>query len=462
MAASPLSFDPASRVFIDAAVKSAVSAVAKFDAWYAAVTGLFPSPMMQVQTTSGLHNLVLTDYWQRVGYNLRIPAQGVITHPLASFNIADIIAYKFVQGDKWMEIAPSALTLTDDVATGGVVGVVGNIDILMPDFGFDLGGSSPSPGPAPAPGPSPAPAPPPPPVDAPVPFNRPAGTYGALTFRDEFNGTSLNLTKWNIVADWQGNQPTYQELNNYAVANGYLEIWLRPNSDNQYWGWGRSINSRYKHEQKYGYFEARMILPWGAAAWPSFWLYGEDYVPHPEIDIIEAYPRGVPGPLDEGTNPKNNPFWNDGNAHSTSYASTIHYSSGSGASDTNFNSSGSIVTRSAGGNGWGAYLTNTLGDNTTLDTQYHHYGCLWEPSGITFFFDGVQMAPKRNTTLLSQLMFINPQMGPVSPYGQPSPYIDGTSPTTQGRGVKFDYVRAWALPYAGTQVVGTCPDPTSP
>ncbi len=42
-------------------------------------------------------------------------------------------------------------------------------------------------------------------------------------------------------------------------------------------------------KQQYGYFEARMTLPYAPHSWPAFWLWGPPWPP--EIDVIEAYGR---------------------------------------------------------------------------------------------------------------------------------------------------------------------------
>lgn len=138
-----------------------------------------------------------------------------------------------------------------------------------------------------------------------------------LTFKDEFDGDSLDLTKWGYnvgTQDVYGNSygpaywgnselQYYTEGNNAEVSDGTLKIIAKRESmgDRQYTS--SRILTRNKFSQTYGYFEAKMKLPAGSGMWPAFWLmpepnskdsYANEYgtwASNGEIDIMEMKGR---------------------------------------------------------------------------------------------------------------------------------------------------------------------------
>ncbi|HEX4574229.1 MAG TPA: glycoside hydrolase family 16 protein [Gemmatimonadales bacterium] len=118
-----------------------------------------------------------------------------------------------------------------------------------------------------------------------------------LVWQDEFNGTTLDPTKW--VQETGGNGWGNGELEYYTngghnahVANGYLVIEARAESLG-----GRAYTSaRLKTQDlgawQYGRIEARIKIPRGQGLWPAFWMLGNNIaqVGWPtcgEIDIME-------------------------------------------------------------------------------------------------------------------------------------------------------------------------------
>ena len=119
-----------------------------------------------------------------------------------------------------------------------------------------------------------------------------------LVWSDEFNGNSIDRSKWTY--DYGGGGWGNNELECYTdrwenayVADGMLHIRARKENYE-----GRSYTSaRMKtkglFEFQYGYVEARIALPAGSGIWPAFWMLGQniDGVSWPacgEIDILEA------------------------------------------------------------------------------------------------------------------------------------------------------------------------------
>ncbi|HBC88093.1 MAG TPA: hypothetical protein DCZ94_14175 [Lentisphaeria bacterium] len=118
-----------------------------------------------------------------------------------------------------------------------------------------------------------------------------------LTFEDNFDGTTLDMTKWtlpnireNITEDtfpieiegeksWWGS-PSVHVAKNASVEGGFLKLKtdkpkeipeaLPKFKDIKYTT--TVVTTFGKFTQKYGYFESRMKLPTTVGMWPAFWL----------------------------------------------------------------------------------------------------------------------------------------------------------------------------------------------
>ncbi|KAG2389375.1 hypothetical protein C9374_013935 [Naegleria lovaniensis] len=130
-----------------------------------------------------------------------------------------------------------------------------------------------------------------------------------MVFNDEFNGPSLNRTKWKTRYIYNGGTldylndeiQRYRDNNNHVFENGCLKLVARHvNNSRVESGMIRSV-----YETRYGYYEARIKMPWARGVWPAFWLnsgYSErgNLSWPPEIDIFEFVVNGVddnPGPM---------------------------------------------------------------------------------------------------------------------------------------------------------------------
>jgi beta-glucanase (GH16 family) len=134
------------------------------------------------------------------------------------------------------------------------------------------------------------------------PVNNNIGNAWALDFSDEFNGSAVNTTKWNIdnsttsraarpgigILSW------FWKPANVAVANGNLILKVtKETSSKMHCG---SINSKDKYMTTYGYFEARIkIADATKGTHTAFWLQGPNMGnvdgtgnDGAEIDIFES------------------------------------------------------------------------------------------------------------------------------------------------------------------------------
>ena len=266
-----------------------------------------------------------------------------------------------------------------------------------------------------------------------APFGQSASDYPTLTFRDEFNGSSLDTSKW-ITKEpwWSGTQGT---SDNYAVEDGRLKIWLGRFADGTFDSHNRAVNTWGKFYQKFGFFEIYAKLPRGIGPWPSFWLYGYEHNggPTTEIDIMEAY-----------GNPFASSYWTDGNGNPVSYGGTVWY----GPPQT--------PTRI------GMYkLRDTLKPNgVNLNAEFHRYGCRWDSTGVTFYFDGEQIGPKipsvpgMNATELPIIIAMGPGSEARPTAGVPTQAtVDaGLTIANKSNSYEIEYVRCWSLADGSTTV----------
>jgi hypothetical protein len=237
----------------------------------------------------------------------------------------------------------------------------------------------------------------------PGPYGQTASQY-TLTFSDEFNGTSLDTSKWNDHIWYEASHPTI----NYAVENGVLKIWpVSPFVD-------RTIDTDGKFSQTYGYYEAEMKLNYGKGLWPAFWLYAHPADARPEIDIMEAYPGGGPSS-----------GWGDSNLHPINYGMTLHRAN----ADYSFHQV--------------PYATKYTDFKPALDLSaaFHKYAVKWTSTSITFYFDGAQIGPTYNysDSYYNRPMYVLFDLWFGSVSGTP----DGTTPTGKANSFQINYVRVW-------------------
>lgn len=180
-----------------------------------------------------------------------------------------------------------------------------------------------------------------------------------LVWNDEFEGTTVDDTKWTFqsgdgcdinLCGWGNNELQWYTPHNTTVADGYLTITAQEQELAGRAYTSSRLRSINKGDWRYGRFEIRAKLPTGQGLWPAIWMMPTDNVyggwaASGEIDIMEALghePRIVHG--------------------------TLHY----GASWPNNRSSG------------GAY---TLPSGTFAD-DFHTFALEWEAGEIRWYVDG--------------------------------------------------------------------------
>lgn len=175
-------------------------------------------------------------------------------------------------------------------------------------------------------------------------------TY-SLTFEDNFDGDTLDSTKWEKCPEQRR-----QDLNNYwdnsmsyLDGEGNLIIEMSYDKENDRFLSG-GVRSKGRFEQAYGYFEIRCKVNSVPGYWTAFWLMGDSVTDETqggrngtEIDIMET-------PYFDTKKVQNTLNW-DGYGYR-------HKSSGN-------------VT-----------------DIDVYDGEYHTFALLWKEDGYVFYIDG--------------------------------------------------------------------------
>ena len=186
-----------------------------------------------------------------------------------------------------------------------------------------------------------------------------------IVWQDEFDGTTLDQTKWSYqigdgcdqsLCGWGNNElQSYQE-GNVVVSNGSLKITAKKERirGTQYTS-GR-LTSKGKGDFTYGRFEASIKLPAGDGLWPAFWMLSTDeqYGSWPqsgEIDIME-YVASTPDEI----------------------LGYIHY----GDLYPNNQSQGNSIKLK----------------NDVFYNAFHEFAVEWEPGEIRWFMDGILYSTK--------------------------------------------------------------------
>lgn len=191
-----------------------------------------------------------------------------------------------------------------------------------------------------------------------------------LIWQDEFEGSSLDLSKWEYqtgdgcdidLCGWGNNELQYYKAENAAVSNGTLKITAKREDIGDKRFSSARIRTKGRGDWTYGRFEARIKLPTGRGLWPAFWMLPTDEVyggwpQSGEIDIMELI----------GSEP-------------ATVHGTIHY-----------------------GNAWPQ--NQSSGESFELHTgifndQFHEFAIEWEPGEIRWYVDDYLYATKTKSSV---------------------------------------------------------------
>lgn len=239
-----------------------------------------------------------------------------------------------------------------------------------------------------------------------------------LVWSDEFNGNSLDTSKWGYEVNCDGggnNELQCYTANgaNLKVANGALTITTIPQYLNGKQYTSARINTRGKAAWKYGRFEIRAKMPNGAYLWPALWMMPRDSVyggwaASGEIDIYEGRGQNV-----------------------REYQSTLHY--GSSWPNNVYQGSG-VRTASA-----------------DLSADFHVYTCTWTADQMSFALDGNVYYTRNLNANFYGGKGNNPYTANRQPFDQPFFFIinqavGGGFFGGQANALTVDMARRWSNP----------------
>lgn len=193
---------------------------------------------------------------------------------------------------------------------------------------------------------------------------------------DEYEGTDIDLSKWDFEARMAGTQLMRLSYDKEIVttADGRLKlhaIRLKDMDDETIqFKVPYSVLTRYKMNYQYGYAEIRARMPFDGGVWPSFWgtsdcSLGGQRNPkyHTEIDIFEVFGS-------EDTVVPNIHKWYTGYdyvaLHDKEHTSGNHTSYGIMYETTKW----------------------TFKNVDTIGQEYHTYGFEWTPKELSMYVDG--------------------------------------------------------------------------
>jgi beta-glucanase (GH16 family) len=135
--------------------------------------------------------------------------------------------------------------------------------------------------------------------------NTPAPVGWRLVGGDEFNGTSLDGSKWQAYHNTYGdgnNEYACLTPNNVTVSNGTLKIRSKKETVTCPGGKVRNYTSGFigsrdvgKYYNRFARFEIRARVPHAQGLWPAFWLRHRNGASVAEVDVMEYFHSQVPG-----------------------------------------------------------------------------------------------------------------------------------------------------------------------
>jgi beta-glucanase (GH16 family) len=216
----------------------------------------------------------------------------------------------------------------------------------------------------------------------------------SLVWADEFQGSSLDTTKWNPMNNSNFGSGNREDqclfAANAAVSGGFLQIsaqqqtvdcgGINPDTgNNKYFFTSAFLTTKANQgsPEKYaftkGYIEARIRTPKGNPYWSAFWLRGGAGAPgwpeYGEFDIMELYGK-----------------------YPDSYTGTLHYKCATGNCNSNSNNIYNLLTGSTQASTSNLGMLQTPSNFASYSgvgtTQYFRYGFLWEDDRITWYLNG--------------------------------------------------------------------------
>ncbi len=118
-----------------------------------------------------------------------------------------------------------------------------------------------------------------------------------LVWSDEFNGSALDSTKWNLTQEtWNKKVEYTTDKKNFRLENGEAVMNLYRKEDGTYSS-NKTLTTKDRMSFKYGYLEIYAKVPFSQGSFPAFWFRSAvkhrstNYV-MAEVDVFEVYQKG--------------------------------------------------------------------------------------------------------------------------------------------------------------------------
>lgn len=243
-----------------------------------------------------------------------------------------------------------------------------------------------------------------------------------LIWQDEFNGKSVDKSKWNLLTRETSKHGEVQFYvpDEVYLENGNLRIRSRVRDfGNKHFTSGR-LDTKDKLAITYGRFEIRGKLPVGQGLWPAYWLYPQNRDWQMEYVMSEAVANGR-----ETSIPELRPWYTEidimeflGHEPNIVYG-TFHYYSFQGVKK-----SSSVTYRG----------------KVSYGDDFHIYALEWEADAIRWYLDGELIhTAKEGVPHTPHFIILNTAIGGSWP-GNP----DSTTVFPQFHDI--DYVRVYQRP----------------
>ena len=183
-----------------------------------------------------------------------------------------------------------------------------------------------------------------------------------LYWSDEFEGDSLDMTKWNIESGTNG--PIVKKAENVKVEDGNCVLTIRRDDSTPGYAYSSAyVTTANKFSFCFGRLEFRAKLPTGQGLWPALWTMGDNYLSIGndekawplcgEIDVMELV----------GSSNPNNPFPNK------TILGTLHWGPNRDQHKQ-------------------AHQTQLIKQSASVD--YHVYAVEWDVNEIVWFVDDTE------------------------------------------------------------------------
>jgi len=200
---------------------------------------------------------------------------------------------------------------------------------------------------------------------------RPSAPPGwILAWHDEFNGPTLDTTKWNVLTREQSkhDERQYYLPDEAYVERGILRLRSRERAYGSMQYTSGRLDTRGKYAPVYGRIEVRAKLPGGKGLWPAHWLMPQNRNYQMEALMAREVAEGR-----ERYIPEERPWYSEidvmeflGHERHIVYG-TLHYTTFKGE------------RKSIGG---------TIAADVDVTKDFHVYAVEWEPDSMRWYLDG--------------------------------------------------------------------------